>query len=59
MKPFKLPGPMRILWGSLGCYWLKDIVNPGFLAIAFMLLLLIPILLIETPTTAVPKKNTV
>lgn len=56
MKLIKLPGPMRIIWGSLGCYWLKDIINPGFLAIAIMLLLFIPVLIMETSDSVLTKK---
>ena len=43
----KLPGPMRIVWGSLSCFWLAEIVNAGFFGIGILLLLLIPVLVIE------------
>lgn len=46
-KIIELPGPMRIVWGSLGCYWLADVLNTGFFGIALMLLSLIPVIVIE------------
>ncbi|PKM11638.1 MAG: hypothetical protein CVV13_08460 [Gammaproteobacteria bacterium HGW-Gammaproteobacteria-3] len=59
----KIPGPMRIVWGSLGCYWLKDMLNPGFLTIAVMLLSLIPVLVMEKyfpgQSEKTPSKNSV
>ena len=47
VKIIKLPGPIRIVWGSLGCYWLANNANAGFFGIGLMLLLLIPVLVIE------------
>lgn len=38
---------MRIVWGSLGAWWLAHVLNPGFNPIAIMLLLLIPVLIKE------------
>ena len=62
-KIIKLPGPMRIVWGSLGCYWLAGIVNAGFLGIGVMLLLMIPVLVIENYFSGqfekIPSKNSV
>jgi hypothetical protein len=62
-KIIKLPGPMRIVWGSLGCYWLADIVNAGFFGIGVMLLLMIPVLVIENYFSGqfekIPSKNSV
>jgi hypothetical protein len=38
---------MRMAWGSLIAYWLAGIVNPAFVAIAVMIALFIPILVVE------------
>lgn len=46
MKIIKIPGPMRMVWGSLVAYWLAGIMNPAFVAIAVMIALFIPITLI-------------
>ncbi|MGR9045974.1 MAG: hypothetical protein ACU83N_11800 [Gammaproteobacteria bacterium] len=46
-KNIKLPGPMRFVWGSLGCYWLSGNGHAGFFGIALMLLSMIPVLMIE------------
>ena len=58
MDQAKLPNPMRILCGSLTAWWRAYILNPGFFAVAIMLLLMIPILVIElyltTSKTSVP-----
>ncbi|MDO9107175.1 MAG: hypothetical protein Q7U57_19710 [Methylovulum sp.] len=34
---------MRILCGSALAYWLSDIVNPAFVAVAVMILLFFPV----------------
>ncbi|GAB4256818.1 MAG: hypothetical protein Kow0065_05770 [Methylomicrobium sp.] len=47
MQEVKMPGPMRLVWGCLACYWLADIVNRGFYTSAVILLLMIPVLWIE------------
>lgn len=41
------PKPIRAAWGSLAAWWLAYIINPGFHAVAVMLLLMIPILLLD------------
>ncbi len=47
MELTKIPGPMRIIWASIGSWWLANIINPGFHAIAIMMLFLIPVLIVE------------
>lgn len=47
MELITLPRPIRIIWGSIGAWWLAHVLNPGFNPIAIMLLLLIPILVKE------------
>ena len=47
MKIIKLPNPVILLIGSMGAFWIADIVNPGFNPVAVMILLLIPILIFE------------
>ncbi|MGZ4976634.1 MAG: hypothetical protein ACXV8O_05720 [Methylobacter sp.] len=47
MKIVKMPGPMRMVWGSLVAYWLSGIINPAFVAIAVMIILFIPILIVD------------
>ncbi|HEY8218874.1 MAG TPA: hypothetical protein VIF86_02125 [Methylobacter sp.] len=47
MKIVKMPKPMRMVWGSLVAYWLADIINHAFVAIAVMIALFIPILINE------------
>ena len=34
---------MRILCGSAVAYWLSDIINPAFVAVAVMILLFFPV----------------
>jgi|APLak6261658528_1056013.scaffolds.fasta_scaffold124939_2 hypothetical protein len=43
----KIPSPMRLLLASLCAYWLAGIFNPAFVAIAVLILLLIPVVLVE------------
>jgi hypothetical protein len=43
----KAPGPIRILCGSVAAYWLSGIINPGFVAIAVMLLLFFPVFFLD------------
>lgn len=53
MPEIKLPGPMRMVWGSLGCFWLAGIINNGFYTTAVILLLFVPVLIVvngETPS---------
>ncbi|CCE22944.1 protein of unknown function [Methylotuvimicrobium alcaliphilum 20Z] len=53
MPEIKLPGPIRMVWGSLGCLWLAGIINKGFYTTAIILLLFVPILIMingETPS---------
>jgi hypothetical protein len=45
VKIVKVPGPMRLLCGSLLAYWLASIANPAFAAIAVMIVLFIPLFL--------------
>lgn len=47
MKKIKLPSSKVLIMGSLGAFWLADMVNPGFNPIGIMILLLIPILIFE------------
>lgn len=47
MKIVKLPNPTLFVLASLGSFWLAKVANPGFMPIAFMFLLLIPVLLFE------------
>jgi len=47
VKVVKMPGPMRMVWGSVIAYWLAGIVNPAFIAIAVMIALFIPILIAD------------
>ncbi|MGZ4979121.1 MAG: hypothetical protein ACXV8O_18415 [Methylobacter sp.] len=58
MKIVKMPTPMRMVWGSLVAYWLADIINPGFVAIAVMIALFVPILINEYLFPAAPQSNT-
>ncbi|MDT8424428.1 MAG: hypothetical protein RQ733_00475 [Methyloprofundus sp.] len=44
-KNVLLPGPMRMVWGALAAYYLRDIIHPAFTLIAVMILLMIPILI--------------
>ncbi|MCF7969621.1 MAG: hypothetical protein K9L22_00455 [Methylococcaceae bacterium] len=44
-KNVLLPGPMRMVWGALAAYYLKDIIHPAFTLIAVMILLMIPVLI--------------
>lgn len=47
MEIISMPRPMRWVWGSLGAYWLADMINPGFFSIAIMALLMIPVLILD------------
>ncbi len=38
---------MRMVWGSAIAYWLSGIINPAFVAIAVMIALFIPILIVD------------
>lgn len=38
---------MRMVWGSALAYWLAGIINPAFIAIAVMIVLFIPVLIID------------
>lgn len=46
MPEIKPPGPMRMVWGSLGCFWLAGIINTGFYTTAVILLLFVPVLIV-------------
>ncbi len=45
VKQLTLPGPMRMVWGALAAYYLRDIINPAFTMIAFMFLMMIPVII--------------
>lgn len=47
MKKIKLPNPTIMIFGSMGAFWLAEIVNPGFNPVGIMILLLIPVLVID------------
>lgn len=47
MEIISMPRPMRWIWGSLGAYWLADMINPGFFSIALMALLMVPVLILD------------
>lgn len=47
LKIIKMPGPMRMVWGSAIAYWLAGIINPAFIAIAVMIALFIPVLIAD------------
>jgi len=55
LKIVKMPRPMRMVWGSLMAYWLSDIINPAFVAIAVLIVLYIPILVIDPYFPSRPK----
>lgn len=44
-KNVVLPSPMRMVWGALAAYCLRDIIHPAFTLIALMILLMIPVLI--------------
>ncbi|MEI7796649.1 MAG: hypothetical protein WCI06_08450 [Methylococcaceae bacterium] len=43
----KMPSFTRLLIGGLAAYWLSTIMNPAFVAIAVLVILLIPILTVD------------
>ena len=47
MKKIKLPNPLILVVGSMGAFWIADIVNPGFNPVGVMILFLIPVLVID------------
>jgi hypothetical protein len=47
MKKIKLPNPIIMIFGSMGAFWIADIVNPGFNPVGVMILLLVPVLIVE------------
>lgn len=47
VKIIKMPRPMRMVWGSAIAYWLSGIINPAFVAIAVMIALFIPVLIVD------------
>ena len=47
MKKIKLPNPLILVVGSMGAFWIADIVNPGFNPVGVMILFLIPVLIID------------
>ena len=47
MKKIKLPNPTIMIFGSMGAFWIADIVHPGFNPVGVMILLLIPVLIFE------------
>jgi predicted signal transduction protein with EAL and GGDEF domain len=38
---------MRMAWGSLVAYYLAGVINPAFIAIAVMIALFIPVLIVD------------
>jgi len=42
-----IPGPMRVIWGSMGAWWVGHILNPGFFSIAVLMAFWIPVLFVE------------
>ena len=60
MEIITMPRPMRWIWASLGAYWLAHIIHPGFVSIAIMALLMIPLLIADLmfpPRPPVPVKH--
>ncbi|MFW5443962.1 MAG: hypothetical protein ACKE51_06625 [Methylococcaceae bacterium] len=47
MKKIKLPNPVVMIFGSMGAFWIADIVNPGFNPVGVMILFLIPVLIVD------------
>lgn len=47
MKKIKLPNPIVVVLGSVGAFWIADIINPGFNPVGVMLFMLIPVLIFE------------
>jgi hypothetical protein len=47
MELTKIPGPMRIIWGSIGAWWVGQLLNPGFFSVAILMACLIPIVIFE------------
>jgi hypothetical protein len=47
MKIVTMPKPMRMFWGSVAAYWLAGIINPAFIAIAVIIALFIPVLIVD------------
>ena len=43
----KMPSFTRLLIGGLAAYWLSTIMNPAFVAIAVLVILLIPVLTVD------------
>ena len=43
----KLPGPMRMIWGALAAYYLRDVIHPAFTFIAVMFLMMLPVLIAD------------
>ena len=44
---FKEPSSFRLLLGAALAYWLSEIINPAFIAIAVMVLLFFPVFFVE------------
>ena len=60
MEIITMPRPIRWIWASLGAYWLAHIIHPGFVSIAIMALLMIPLLIADLmfpPRPPVPVKH--
>jgi membrane protein implicated in regulation of membrane protease activity len=43
----KMPSFTRLLIGGLAAYWLSTIMNPAFVAIAVLIILIIPVLTVD------------
>ena len=57
METIKIPGPMRMIWGSLGAWWLAYFLNPAFNAITIMLIFMIPVVVMEIYFASPAKTN--
>lgn len=42
-----IPGPMRVIWGSMGAWWVGHVLNPGFFSVAVLMAFWMPVLFIE------------
>ncbi|MCX7100660.1 MAG: hypothetical protein NTX38_03980 [Methylobacter sp.] len=55
MKIITMPKPIRMFWVSLVAYWLAGIISPAFIAIAVLIALFIPVLIVESNFSARPE----
>lgn len=59
MEQIKQPGMMRIALGSPAAWWVANIIHPGFHAIAVMLLMMIPLIMLEFYFSFSPKPESI